>query len=182
MDFPGWALNRFTVRAFNELYFARGRRQQGLQRSHYLPYLYPLDSIGRWNRIYGPQGFFQHQCVLPPGHQQALGEMLAAIVDSGQASFLSVLKEFGDKPSVGLLSFPRPGTTLALDFPNRGQSTLRLLERLDAIVLEAGGALYPAKDARMSPEMFRAGFPEWEGFSAWVDPRFSSSFWRRVAS
>jgi hypothetical protein len=92
-----------------------------------------------------------------------------------------VLKRFGSRTSPGLLSFPRPGLTLAVDFPLRGPSTLALLEALDAMVREARGAVYPAKDARMSPQSFRAFFPEWERFAAYVDPKFSSSFWRRVA-
>ena len=91
-----------------------------------------------------------------------------------------MLKQFGDRPSRGMLSFPRPGTTLALDFPNHGATTFALLDRLDAIVGEAGGAVYPAKDARMSGERFRSYFPRWEAFSKFIDPGMSSSFWRRV--
>jgi hypothetical protein len=79
-----------------------------------------------------------------------------------------------------MLSFARPGATLALDFPNHGERTHRLFSELDAIVAAHGGALYPAKDARMPGWLFRQGFPEWERFSAYVDPEFSSSFWRRV--
>jgi hypothetical protein len=99
---------------------------------------------------------------------------------AGDGSFLAVLKNFGDVPSPGLMSFPRPGVTLALDFPNRGGRTLGLLEELDAIVRRYGGRVYPAKDARMSPQSFQAYFPEWREFSRFVDPGFSSSFWRRV--
>jgi hypothetical protein len=93
-----------------------------------------------------------------------------------------VLKVFGDVPSPGLLSFPRPGVTLALDFPMRGADTLRLLDRLDATVMDAGGAIYPAKDARMSPATFRRSFPRLDEFRAHLDPRLSSSFWRRVGT
>jgi len=112
--------------------------------------------------------------------RKRLAEMLAAIAASGQGSFLAVLKNFGDKPSPGLLSFPMAGTTLALDFPNRGAPTLALFERLDAIVRAAGGRLYPAKDARMPAAMFRAGYPRLAEFTPCVDPKFSSGFWRRV--
>lgn len=91
-----------------------------------------------------------------------------------------MLKEFGDPPSPGMLSFPRPGTTLALDFPNTGERVLRLLDRLDRIVDEAGGALYPAKDARMSAASFQRAYPRWQAFSSYLDPRLSSGFWRRV--
>lgn len=83
-------------------------------------------------------------------------------------------------PARGMLSFPRPGTTLALDFPNVGPEVFRMLDRLDAIVAEAGGAVYPAKDARMSGALFRQAYPAWEAFSRHIDPRFSSGFWRRV--
>jgi len=92
-----------------------------------------------------------------------------------------VLKVFGEIPAVGQLSFPRPGVTLALDFPNQGTATFKLLDTLDSIVAVAGGAVYPAKDARMNGVRFRAFFPNWQRrFNAYIDPRFSSSFWRRV--
>lgn len=81
-----------------------------------------------------------------------------------------------------MLSFARPGVTLALDFPNRGTKTLRLLADLDAIIQEAGGALYPAKDARMPAHLFQSGFPQWETFSYFIDPGFSSNFWKRVST
>ena len=133
-----------------------------------------------WNRIYGPRGFLQYQCVVTKEPRAALHALLARISRSGQASFLSVLKEFGELQSPGMLSFPRKGFTLALDFPNLGQSTLDLLNDLDAIVREAEGAIYPAKDARMSPDMYRFGYSAIEKFSQYIDPKFSSSFWRRV--
>ena len=131
--------------------------------------------------MYGARGFLQHQSVVPhAGARENLSRMLDEIARAGEASFLTVLKVFGDRESLGLMSFPRPGVTLALDFPMRGDGTLALLERLDAIVRAAGGAIYPAKDARMSPETFRASFPRWREFEAFIDPAFSSSFWRRV--
>jgi FAD/FMN-containing dehydrogenase len=146
---------------------------------HYRPFYYPLDAVHRWNRLYGKRGLLQWQCVVPTD-SDAIRRILEDISRSGEGSFLAVLKTFGDVRSPGLLSFPRPGVTLALDFPNRGERTFALLDRLDAIVREHAGALYPAKDARMSPETFRAGFPQWERLAALADPRFSSSFWRRV--
>ena len=109
-----------------------------------------------------------------------LESLLRRIADSREASFLAVLKEFGERRSPGLLSFPRPGFTLALDFPNRGAKTLTLFQSLDDIVMSAGGALYPAKDARMSAQTFARSFPGSEVFSQYVDPRFCSNFWRRV--
>jgi hypothetical protein len=119
--------------------------------------------------------------VLPTGEAAAaLPEMLRLIARSRQGSFLVVLKQFGNLPSLGLLSFPRPGVTLALDFPNRGPPTLQLLEMLDTITRAAGGAVYPAKDARMSARSFQQYFPAWKQFEDYIDPKFSSSFWRRV--
>jgi hypothetical protein len=124
---------------------------------------------------------YQYQCAIPfPVQEHAVRALLGEIVASGEASFLAVLKTFGGLPSPGLLSFPREGATLALDFPNRGSSTLQLMERLDAIVRDAAGALYPAKDGRMSAAMFRSGYPGWEHFRSYVDPAFASDFWRRV--
>ena len=95
-------------------------------------------------------------------------------------SFLAVLKTFGDRPSPGMMSFPMPGTTLALDFPNPGARTQALLNRLDDIVIGAGGRIYAAKDGRMSAKAFQRGYPMWQSFARQVDPHFSSSFWRRV--
>jgi L-gulonolactone oxidase len=106
--------------------------------------------------------------------------LLGVIARSGEGSFLAVLKTFGDRPSPGMLSFPRPGPTLALDFSNRGEPTLALLKRLDDIVAAAGGRLYPAKDGRMPPSLFRGGYPRLGEFTAFVDPALSSSFWRRM--
>jgi L-gulonolactone oxidase len=138
--------------------------------------------MGGWNRMYGRRGLYQYQSVVPPGTaRDATRAMLEAIATAGEGSFLSVLKTFGSVPSPGMLSFPKPGITLALDFPNRGASTLALFERLDAIVREASGRLYPAKDGRIPAAMFRAGYPNWTEFARFVDPGFSSQFWRRVA-
>ena len=179
VDPPISLVNGLSLRAFNSLYYHQPRRR--LSVSHYEPYFYPLDSLLDWNRIYGRRGFYQYQCVLPPQAGRASVAMLIdRIAESGQGSFLAVLKTFGDRPAPGMLSFARPGVTLALDFPNHGERTLALFASLDSIVAEAGGALYPGKDARMPASMFRRGFPRWQAFSRHIDPAFSSSFWRRV--
>jgi L-gulonolactone oxidase len=183
LNLPAFAMNRYSIRAFNALYFWNGKRKSGKANTPIYPFFYPLDAIGRWNRMYGKSGMYQYQSVVPPSVQvDATTEMLKAISRSGQGSFLAVLKTFGSQASPGLLSFPREGTTLALDFPNRGQATLDLLDRLDAIVLEAGGRLYPAKDGRMSSRMFKASYPAWRDFVKHVDAGFSSHFWERVAA
>lgn len=180
-DPPLSLVNHWTLSAFNRLYYHRQRQSRSRATVHYEPFFYPLDAIRQWNRIYGPRGFLQYQCVVPNEQgREAIGEILARISRSGMGSFLAVLKLFGDRPSPGLLSFPREGVTLALDFPNQGSKTLDLLEQLDGVVRAAGGAVYPAKDARMSPESFQAYFPQWRELEAWRDPRISSSFWRRV--
>ena len=110
----------------------------------------------------------------------ALPEMLQLIARSRQGSFLVVLKQFGNLASRGLLSFPRPGVTLALDFPNRGEPTLRLLDSLDAITRAAGGAVYPAKDARMPRNLFESGYPRLAEFLPYRDPGISSALSRRL--
>ncbi len=182
IDPPFSLVNRVSLRALNGLYYRQPIKPQG-GLTHYAPYFYPLDTIQDWNRIYGRQGFYQYQCVIPPREAEAAtAALLETIGRRGEGSFLAVLKTFGNKSSLGMLSFPRAGTTLALDFPNRGDKTLRLFEELDAIVREAGGALYPGKDARMPASLFQSGFPQWEAFSKYVDPNFSSEFWRRVTS
>ena len=177
---PGFALNRLTVGAFNNLYHRLNSAKAGTSRQHYAAFFYPLDAMLDWNRLYGRRGMLQYQCVIPRGNERdAIGALLDVITASGQASFLAVLKTFGDSPSPGLLSFSRAGATLALDFPYRGEVTLNLMAQLDAIVSEAGGALYPAKDGRMTSELFRRSFPRWEQVVR--DTALSSDFWRRVA-
>lgn len=179
VDAPSWLLRKLTVRAFNEIYFRLAR--PGTSRIGYEPFFYPLDVLGDWNRGYGRRGFFQYQFVVPFGDsQEAVADILARLAHAQAGSFLAVLKTFGDIPSLGMMSFPRPGVTLALDLPNRGQRTIDLLQTCDEVVRSVGGAVYPAKDACMRAESFRAFFPKWESFSTFVDPAFSSSFWRRV--
>lgn len=178
---PKWTLNRWSVAAFNTVYFNRHRLLDGKRlRQHYQTFFYPLDAIHQWNRIYGSGGFYQYQFVVPLAARDALESILTRIVDSGMGSFLAVLKQFGDIDSPGMLSFPRPGLCLALDFANRGSRTERLLQDIDDTVMAAGGAAYPAKDRLMRAEAFARYFPRQEEFSAWVDPHFSSDFWRRV--
>jgi FAD/FMN-containing dehydrogenase len=186
IDLPGFTLNKWSVRAFNELYYRVGELKQGDSIIDIEPFFYPLDNILKWNKIYGKKGFFQHQCVIPKDEsgndRVVIRKMLSMIADSGQASFLAVLKTFGDCKSPGMLSFPSPGITLALDLPNKGAKTLSILEKLDQLVLSAGGKIYPAKDTRMSSHTFKTCYPVWSEFIEYIDPNFSSSFWRRVSS
>jgi FAD/FMN-containing dehydrogenase len=180
-DLPAVALNRSSVGAFNALYY---HKQLGKERSgliDYEPFFYPLDRILKWNRLYGKQGLLQFQCVLP-WESDTVGttELLKAITASGLASFLAVLKVFGDAVSPGMMSFPAPGITLALDFPIRRELSFGLLDRLADLTAAFGGRMYPAKDACMSPAHFQQFYPQWQQFSAYIDPAFSSSFWQRV--
>jgi FAD/FMN-containing dehydrogenase len=178
--FPGFTLNPLSIWAFNNLYYAMGKRKSGHSRVDYDPFFYPLDKVDNWNRIYGRDGFTQYQCVVPESEVAAFQEILERIARGGQGSFLGVIKKFGRVQSPGMLSFPRPGLTLALDFPFRGEKTLKLFAELDEVVASAKGALYPAKDPRMSPRMFRLSYPRLEEFRCYLDPALSSSFWRRV--
>lgn len=118
--------------------------------------------------------------MVPHADRSAIKEILRQISRSCVLSLLAVLKVFGDVPSPGMLLFPRLGVILALDFPFRGSRTLELLNRLGEVVLANGGVLYPAKDCTHVRETFRACYPQWCEFSQYVDPKFSSSFWRRV--
>ncbi|MBI5068443.1 MAG: FAD-binding oxidoreductase [Deltaproteobacteria bacterium] len=180
-ELPFSPLGRLTLGAFNALYHA-AHRGAGARAVEARGFFFPLDGVARWNRIYGRAGFFQFQCqVPPPAAPEALRALLATIARSGQGSFLAVLKNFGAAPSPGLLSFPREGTTLALDFPDRGERTARLFRELHAVVADHRGRIYSAKDAHMSPAQFAAQHREaLPAFRAQVDPAFSSSLWRRV--
>jgi decaprenylphospho-beta-D-ribofuranose 2-oxidase len=181
-NLPNFALNSLSVRAFNYGYYAIHRNQNQALVS-YEPFFFPLDSIHNWSRIYGKRGFVQYQCVWPLAESRAgLIETLEAISASGRASFLAVLKKFGAQE--GMLSFPMPGYTLALDFPVT-DGLLEFLDRLDAMVLKRGGRVYLAKDARMRPDTFRAMYPkfeEWRAAKADADPNnhFSSTLSRRL--
>jgi FAD/FMN-containing dehydrogenase len=177
---PALTFNRYTVQAFNSLYYHARAAQKAGSIVSWDSFFYPLDSIRQWNLLYGKCGFLQYQCVIPETQFAALEEILDRIARSGMGSFFSVLKQFGSAPPAGMLSFARPGLTFALDFAMRGESTLQLLQSLDEVVLQSGGALYPAKDARMSPAVFEASFPRWRSILSYADPKMSSSFWRRV--
>jgi FAD/FMN-containing dehydrogenase len=178
---PVSLINKLSLGAFNNLYWRVHPSQRTQGRSAYEPFFYPLDRILHWNRIYGRQGFQQYQCVIPGANAEAaMGELLRAIAESGQGSFLAVLKRCGDVRSPGLLSFPMPGTSLALDFPQSEHLENVVFPRLDDIVRAAGGRLYPAKDAHMSGADFRQAYPAWERLEALRDPSLMSRFWSRV--
>jgi FAD/FMN-containing dehydrogenase len=168
-------------RAWYATLLARAPRRR---RSHmtYGDTLAPLDRFPRWNRLLGSRGLLHLQSVLPQcDAEQLIDALLAECRRAGETPYVGSIKHFGPRPPAGLLSFPRAGFTAAFDFANRGASTHQLLRRLQARVIEAGGAIYPGKDSTLGPDGFRRCFAAWESFAAQVDPRFSSSFWRRVS-
>lgn len=182
-DMPGFALNPFSIGAFNALYYGVHGDADG-KLVHLEPYFYPLDAIGGWNRLYGARGFVQYQFVLPEATSaEGLVALLTRLSASGRASFLAVLKRFGPE-SGGWLSFPRPGYTLALDLPAE-PGLVPFLRELDQQVLAFGGRVYLAKDAVLTPETFAAMYPQagrFRALKAKLDPegRFSSSMARRL--
>jgi FAD/FMN-containing dehydrogenase len=176
-------INEFTVKSFNTAFYNKQLKRLKKGIVHYDPFYYPLDGFDGWNKAYGKRGFLQYQFVIPfDNGKQYIRKILQDIQKSKLSSFLVVLKTFGDLQSTGLLSFPEPGYTLALDFRNKGKKTFDLLDELDKYVLEAKGRLYPAKDARMKGEHFRKFYPKYKDFSNYIDPNHNSSFWKRVMS
>lgn len=156
-NLPSWALNAFTVKAFNYLFYAKNFKPEINNVISYEPFFYPLDAILHWNRGYGKNGFVQYQFVLPMEAKPGLIEILNRISDKGLGSFLAVLKVFGKQESI--ISFPKEGYTLALDFSVR-PGLLEFLDGLDQVVLRYGGRLYMSKDARMKPEVLQSGYPD----------------------
>lgn len=184
---PVSLINKLSLRLFNELYFRRQSAGQGKGISELNSFFYPLDGISNWNRLYGPDGFYQYQCVIPQKNRlQATSELLSCIAKAGEGSMLSVLKTFGQRQGTGLLSFPMHGATLALDFPrNSGrhhERTLKLFNELDHIVAEAGGRLYAAKDARMPAALFNQSYQQLNEFLRWRDPGVQSALCHRLIS
>ncbi|WP_019866073.1 FAD-binding oxidoreductase [Methylovulum miyakonense] len=178
---PVSLVNPLSLPVLNTGYFHLKKRDSGQRLVQYEAFFYPLDNLLDWNRMYGPKGFFQYQSVVPrPVGFDAVQAMLKEIAKSGEGSFLAVLKTFGDRKPVGMMSFPQPGVTLALDFPNQGQRTHKLFGKLDAIVREAGGRIYLAKDARMPRDLFIAGYPRLSEFLQYRDPGMSSALSRRL--
>jgi hypothetical protein len=178
---PVSLINLASLTVFNRIYRARALAGQGEKRVGYRSFFFPLDAVANWNRLYGPMGLRQHQSVIPMVRAEAtVAAMLEETHRAGEGSFLTVLKLFGDRPPAGLMSFPMPGATLTLDFPYRGPSTDRLLDRLDALTITAGGRVNPYKDAHMSPDTFRASFPMAVHFTQFMDPQAVSRFSERV--
>jgi FAD/FMN-containing dehydrogenase len=174
-------VNKVSLTAFNQSYFNLHKFRAGKALTHYESFFYPLDNILEWNKMYGPRGFYQYQCVIPMNAgPDAIKKILNEVAKTGDGSFLAVLKTFGEKEPIGMLSFPMKGVTLALDFPNFGERTHKLFDRFNSIVLDNGGRIYAAKDAQMPRHIFEAGYPKLNNFINYRDAGISSSLSRRL--
>ena len=183
-NFPSFALNKWSVKAFNWLYYNRVRKRVSNQKVDIDTFFYPLDVINNWNRIYGKNGFTQYQFILPKeSSYEGLEEILKTIANSGKGSFLAVLKLYG-KENENWLSFPLEGYSLALDFKIE-KGLFELLDKLDKIVLKYNGRVYLTKDVRISKESFEQGYPNIDKFREYrkensMDKKFQSLQSKRV--
>lgn len=163
--FPSFVLNKWSIKAFNFLYYNRIFKSKIQSRISYDSFFFPLDSIQNWNKIYGKQGFTQYQFILPLATSlEAMRKILTIISDSGKGSFLAVLKLYGKK-NENYLSFPIEGYSLALDFKIE-KGIFELLDKLDEIVVENGGRIYLSKDVRVTKKVFEKGYPKLNAFKA----------------
>lgn len=182
---PSWTLNPLTVAAFNAVIYGKHPRRLETLMDHDA-FFYPLDSVLRWNLIYGAPGLVQYQFLIPRERAfDGIKTVLEAISATGKASFLAVLKKFGGIKNPAPLSFPMPGYFLALDFPKGNGAILKDMDRWDELVLKFGGRIYLAKDARMRRATFEEMYPrlkEWKRVKAKVDPHnvFASDLGRRL--
>jgi decaprenylphospho-beta-D-ribofuranose 2-oxidase len=169
---PSGLLNGTTIKALNALWFRKSPSHPHHGVRSIPGFFHPLDDIVGWNRVYGTRGFVQYQPVVPYGHEAVIRRMLEQLAAHGLGSFVSVLKRF-ETGNDGYLSFPMPGWTLALDIPVGDPELAQLLDRFDEWVLEAGGRVYLAKDARVSSAAFAAMYPrlsEWRDVRDRLDP------------
>ena len=183
-NFPSFALNNWSVRVCNWIYYARAKNGVSKQKVDIDTFFYPLDAIGHWNRIYGKNGFTQYQFILPKETSYiGLEEILSSISNSGKGSFLAVLKLYG-KANDNWLSFPMEGYSLALDFKIEN-GLFDLLDKLDEIVVKHKGRIYLTKDVRVSKEIFEKGYRQIETFRQYrkhkkMDSKFQSLQSKRV--
>ncbi|MQA00716.1 MAG: FAD-binding protein [Dehalococcoidia bacterium] len=182
---PPWLVNRLSVRTFNEVWFRKAPAERRAELQSIEAFFYPLDAAAAWNRVYGRRGFLQYQCVVPFGAEETLRHIVSKLAAAPAAPALTVLKRFGEA-SPSPLSFPIPGWTLAVDFPAaRGSGLDAVLDECDRLVVDAGGRVYLAKDARMRQDLLRLMYPhldEWRKIVRRVDPhrRLASDLDRRL--
>jgi decaprenylphospho-beta-D-ribofuranose 2-oxidase len=160
------------VRDFNALRWRRSPRRARGRPQTLARYLFPLDSLERWNRLYGPAGLIQYQFVVPDGQEAALMRCFAIVRERRLPVYLAVFKRFGEAFG-GPLSFPLAGWTLAIDMPAGAPGLHEALTALDDVVAGCGGRVYLTKDARMSAAALRAMYPQLDRFAAQrgrVDP------------
>jgi len=173
---PNFAMNKLSMKMISSFYYNLNKNNQN-KTSYFDSFFFPLDSINNWNKAYGKKGFYQFQCVVEK--KETITKIISEI---NCPTFLSVLKTFGDIPSAGLLSFPMPGITLAVDFANRGEETISLIKKLEDITIESGGRIYPAKDSLMSKKSFLASFSKIEEFKRHIDPMCHTKLWKRLTT
>lgn len=181
---PTGLINRVSVKAFNELWYFKAPVERTLERQTFDQFFYPLDIADDWNRLYGKSGLIQYQVVIPFGHENVVEDAIAAIQRGPAPPSLAVLKRFG--AGRGLLSFPKPGWTLAVDFPATHMDQNDILNAIDEQVAAVGGRVYLAKDSRLSPVFLPAMYPdldEWRQIADKADPqrRFRSDLDRRLS-
>lgn len=179
--FPSFFLNKYFIKLFNGMYYYKPS-SQSLKKVHYDSFFYPLDKIASWNNLYGANGFYQFQCIIPyESAMSVMHKLLEKIADSKQGSLLAVLKVHADETSPGLNNFCMNGCSLALDFKNTGNKTFELLKSLECMVLDAGGRIYLAKDSTMSSENFKKMYPNWKILKDLKDPKLTSAQWKRLS-
>jgi len=181
--FPNGILSRLSMKVFNEYWF---RKSNLVEKSiQTIPqFFYPLDKINNWNRIYGSEGFYQYQFVVPDQNSYFIEKTLDRLNSNSVNSFLTVLKRFGNSNSA-FLSFPQPGWTLSVDLPGYNKKLLSVLEELDNELASLGGKIYLAKDLRQSPEIFKktySSYSKWRTIKKEMDPKnlFNSDLSRRL--
>jgi len=178
---PGWVpnglLNKFSIKAFNEAWFRKAPSQRHIGLESIPAFFHPLDGVNKWNRLYGTQGFIQYQFIVPLDRTDVLRQVIETFSAAGVASFLAVLKRMGPQ-NLAPLSFPTEGWTLTLDMAAGIKGLAELLASVDAMVLDAGGRHYLAKDSHVSPSAVRRGYPrleEWMSTREAMDPQ---GLWR----
>ncbi len=174
-------VNNLTITLLNTIYFWINKNDI-TKKQYYRSFFFPLDFIKNWNKAYGKKGFYQYQFVVPiKNSKNILLEVIDIVSLFNQRPVLSVLKTFGKIESKGMMSFPFNGLTLAMDFQNKGNRTLEMLDELDKIILRNNGRVYIAKDCRMQKESFNKFYVNFNKFSKFIDPNFSSTFLERMA-